>query len=249
MEEKKVLGIIAIILGGFGLLLSWIPIINNFAFVLALVGLVLGIIALIYNRKNKKLISLIGTVISVVTILVVIGTQSVYLKAIDNATGKQKASMSTKSNSNKKQSKQKISKVLNTPILVDDGKLEITITRYKVIPVGQSGNQYGKSPVIAFWYNIKNINKNNIDPTGAWFSSSAIKVVQDNNGNQVNTLEVDALPDDKFLQTQTQQIKIGGTAQNAVAYTLSDQNTPVKITFEKNMINSDPVAEETFNIK
>ncbi|MDR0299302.1 MAG: hypothetical protein LBI13_04390 [Streptococcaceae bacterium] len=59
-KEQKVLGIIGISIGGFGLLLPWIPIINNFAFILGFVGLILGIIALIINRKNKKLLSILS---------------------------------------------------------------------------------------------------------------------------------------------------------------------------------------------
>ena len=38
-----------------------------------------------------------------------------------------------------------------------DGKvsmedIDLKITKYKVIPVGAEGNEYGKKPVIAFWY-------------------------------------------------------------------------------------------------
>ncbi|WP_273714128.1 hypothetical protein [Leuconostoc mesenteroides] len=75
MKERKVLGILSIIFGGLGLLLSWIPIVNNFAFFLGIISLVLGIIALVINRKNKKLLSIIGTVLSVTTIIIVIATQ------------------------------------------------------------------------------------------------------------------------------------------------------------------------------
>lgn len=86
MIEKKTLGILAIVFGGLGLLLSWIPIVNNFAFLLGVVSLVLGVIALVINRKNKKLLSVIGTVLSIATIIVVIATQGFYANSLDKAT-------------------------------------------------------------------------------------------------------------------------------------------------------------------
>jgi len=86
MKERKVLGILSIIFGGLGLLLSWIPIVNNFAFFLGIISLVLGIIALVINRKNKKLLSIIGTVLSVTTIIIVIATQGLYANSLDKAT-------------------------------------------------------------------------------------------------------------------------------------------------------------------
>lgn len=85
LSEKKVLGIFAIVFGGFGLLLSWIPIVNNFAFVLGGIALVLGLIGLLVNRKNKKVLSVIGTLISIATIALVLWTQSVYSNAINKA--------------------------------------------------------------------------------------------------------------------------------------------------------------------
>ncbi|CCF24388.1 DUF4352 domain-containing protein [Leuconostoc citreum] len=84
--ERKVLAILSIVFGGLGLLLSWIPIINNFAFVLGILSLILGVIALIFNRKNKKILSIIGTSLSVVTIVVVVATQGMYAHAINKAT-------------------------------------------------------------------------------------------------------------------------------------------------------------------
>lgn len=85
LSEKKVLGILSIVFGGLGLLLSWVPIVNNFAFVLGVIALVLGLIGLLVNRKNKKILSLLGTVISIMTIALVLLTQSVYSNAIDKA--------------------------------------------------------------------------------------------------------------------------------------------------------------------
>lgn len=86
-QEKKVLGIIATVLGVIALLLSWMPIVNNFAAVLAFIGFILGIIALIVNRKNKKTLAIVGTVLSIISFIIVLATQSMYTNAIDDAFG------------------------------------------------------------------------------------------------------------------------------------------------------------------
>lgn len=98
MSEKKVLGILGIIFGGIALLLSWVPIINNIAFFFGIVGAILGIIALIVNRKNKKTLAIIGTVLSIVSIIIVLVTQSAYGKAVDNIS----TSINTSDSSDKK---------------------------------------------------------------------------------------------------------------------------------------------------
>lgn len=110
--------------------------------------------------------------------------------------------------------------VLTTP------DLKIRITRYKVIKVGQKGNEYGKKPVIAFWYKTTNRSGAKVDPTDFLFNFTAY---QDNNPNAVNELEVGGLPDDRFGDSQMERIKKGGTVENAVAYELDDLVTPVDL--------------------
>lgn len=84
-DEKKVLGILAIVFGGIALIGSWVPILNNVSFFIAIVALILGVIALIVNRKNKKVLAIVGTCLSVASIIIVLATQSMYSNAIDNA--------------------------------------------------------------------------------------------------------------------------------------------------------------------
>ena len=38
-----------------------------------------------------------------------------------------------------------------------------------------------------------------------------------------------SLPDDRFLDSQTENIKKGGTVENAMAYELDDLDTPVDL--------------------
>jgi len=105
-------------------------------------------------------------------------------------------------------------------------EISIRITDKRVIAVGAPGNEYGDKPVIAFWYDITNLTDGDVSPMNWIYVFSAF---QDNNPNAINELEIASLPDDRFLESQTEQIKKGGTVQNAVAYELDDQTTPVDL--------------------
>ena len=80
-QERKVLGILAIIFGALALLGSWMPIINNFSFILAILALIFGLIGFAVNRKRPKTLAIIGTVLSVVSIAIVLATQAMYAKS------------------------------------------------------------------------------------------------------------------------------------------------------------------------
>ena len=76
-----------------------------------------------------------------------------------------------------------------------DGKvsmedIDLKITKYKVIPVGEEGNEYGDAPVIAFWYETTNKTEKDISPMTAWFASFPEGPIQDNDKNKVNKLQI-----------------------------------------------------------
>ena len=121
--------------------------------------------------------------------------------------------------------------------------VKIVITDYKVIQPGEEGNEYGDAPVIAFWYDTTNLSSETTNATTAWMF--AFKAIQDNDPNVVNTLDVAALPDQAFLKTQLQDIKEGGTVSNAVAYTLDDTTTPVKLV-ASDMLGLTELGEQVF---
>lgn len=94
-SEHIVLPIIALVFGVIGLVISWVPIINNAAFFFGLIGLILGIISLIVNRKNVKTISIIGTVIATAGMAIVLFTQYHYSNALDKATSELSSAVNT----------------------------------------------------------------------------------------------------------------------------------------------------------
>ncbi|EUC81951.1 CD20-like domain protein [Streptococcus sp. CM6] len=77
-EEQKVLGILATIFGSIALLGSWILFINYLSFFIAIVALILGIIGLIANLKKRKTMAIIGTSLSIASIILFLTTQMLY---------------------------------------------------------------------------------------------------------------------------------------------------------------------------
>ncbi|MEG0303683.1 DUF5067 domain-containing protein [Gordonibacter sp.] len=129
--------------------------------------------------------------------------------------------------------------------VINTEDVTMTITETRVIPVGEVGNEYGKQPVIAFWYDVTNKTNKEITPMTAWIA--CVTAYQDTNPNQVNKLDVGSLPDQAFLSTQMENIKEGGTAQCAIAYYLDDEVTPVILKATKGL-RGDEIGEQEFAI-
>lgn len=127
---------------------------------------------------------------------------------------------------------------------LEDIQLEILET--KVIPVGETGNEYGDKPVFAIWYNATNFTDDDIDPSTAWIA--VFEAVQDNDPNMVNKLSVGSLPDEAHLDTQLNTIKKDGTVENSIAYELDDLETPVTLIATQG-IGGDKLGEQNFEVK
>lgn len=56
------------------------------------------------------------------------------------------------------------------------------------------------------------------------------------------------LPDNRFLQTQSENIKKGGTVESAVAYELDDLKTPVDLVASVNL-GLDTIGKVTYLLK
>lgn len=119
------------------------------------------------------------------------------------------------------------------------------ITDWKIIQPGEEGNEYSSDPVIAFWYSTTNTSGKEINPMTAWIT--IMTAVQDNNPNMINKLNVASLPDSSFLDSQMATIKKDGTVDNAMAYILTDAETPVELTATEGIVG-DELGGMTFDI-
>lgn len=77
-----------LILGIIGILLSAVPIINNFAAILGLAALVLGIVGIVGTKKGKrrgKGMAIAAVILAVLTLIIVFASQALYSSAINSA--------------------------------------------------------------------------------------------------------------------------------------------------------------------
>ncbi|MCR5104168.1 MAG: DUF5067 domain-containing protein [Eubacterium sp.] len=252
MNENKnsVLGILALIFSVLGCTF--------------LIGVILAIIDLTKNDGRKKALSIIALVISGIWLIVgLVGGASRKKNTADNQTvTTESASDDTASSDESNDSGNEVASSDENDVSADEkttaseyyfrdnevvvSDYTIKITDYKVIPVGEAGNEYGKNPVIAFWYDTTNTSGKEIDPMSAWIY--IMEAVQDNNPNAVNKLEVGLLPDSQYSESQLEKIKQGGTVSNAIAYELTDLETPVELT-ARNGLLGDELGTMTFEIK
>lgn len=87
-QSKSGMVIAGFVSGIIALLTSFLPIINNLSFVLAILGLIFGIVGMVGISKGKKSgkgLAIVSIVICVVSGAVVLGTQSMYSAALDSA--------------------------------------------------------------------------------------------------------------------------------------------------------------------
>lgn len=86
---KSGMAITGFVLGAIALLTSFLPIINNASFILAVLGLVFAIVGFAGINKGKKSgkgLAIAALIICVVSGVVVLATQTAYSNAIDEAT-------------------------------------------------------------------------------------------------------------------------------------------------------------------
>jgi hypothetical protein len=86
-KPKTVAGIVGMIVAVVALTLSWVPIINNVAFVFALISGVLGVIGLVATRpsgkRSARWTAIATLVLTALVVVVVLSTQALYGKAAD----------------------------------------------------------------------------------------------------------------------------------------------------------------------
>lgn len=126
MEERKtsVSTIVGMVTAVIALLLSAVPIINNFAFILAIIGLVLGLIGLRSksgHKGGKLAISVV--VISVLAGGIVLLSQQFYSDTIDSAVDEASTAFDE---SMAASTGEKTEELLGTDVEVDLGKFNVT---------------------------------------------------------------------------------------------------------------------------
>lgn len=238
-------GIAALVLGIVTMAGFAIPFLNFATIATGIAGLVLGIIGLVIKFKPRKaaiagvILSGLGLILSIILVAVYAAAFNGAVDALDGtvSTATPNASSSTEEAASSSSFR---SGTLKTP------EFTIEITSHKVIPVGQPGNEYGSKPVLAFYYKTTNLTDKKVDPTTAFILN--ISAYQDNDPNAENRLDVGSTPGEKFLDTQSENIKKGGTVENAVSYELDDLTTPVDLVASDDLGFSE-IGKVTYPVK
>lgn len=87
--STSAMAIAGLVVGIIGLLGSAVPILNNIAFFIALLGLIFGIVGLVGVIRGKhrgKGLAIAAIVVSIIAVVVVLATQSMYSAALDEVT-------------------------------------------------------------------------------------------------------------------------------------------------------------------
>ena len=193
------------------------------------------------KKKNPWLIA-VGVVVILGVIGIAFGNNSDESAGTNSTPNNSSSVVSSDSSSSSKETSPS-EYFANNELVTKD--IKIVITDYKVIQPGETGNEYGDKPVIAFWYDTTNVSgKEGTNATTAWIT--CFEAIQDNDPNVVNTLNVGMLPDSTFTDSQLKDIKAGGTVSNAIAYELKDTTTPVLL--KASVLGLTDLGEQTFDI-
>ena len=229
----------ALVLGIVGTVLAFIPLIGGLGAIIGGIGIALAIAGFLVARKHGvgKGKSIAGFILGIASIVIFFAITAATVAAVDTAIDEIDKELKKAETGGSLDSTFKDG-VLTTP------ELKIQITRHEIIEVGEKGNEYGEKPVIAFWYKTTNLTNADVSPMDFIYHFTAY---QDNNPNAENEIGVASLPDDRFLDSQMETIKKGGTVENAVAYDLDDLVTPVDLVATEGL--DDLVGKATYELK
>jgi type III secretory pathway component EscV len=132
-QSKSGIALAGVIVGAVAVALSAIPIINNFAFVLAVLALIFGIVGLIQTSKGKRGgrgRAVAAVIVAIVALAIVIISQSIYGAALDKASKELgKTSAEIQDNSDKVSGK-KTDQLLKNDVGIELGKFNVTTDQY-----------------------------------------------------------------------------------------------------------------------
>jgi hypothetical protein len=124
--KRSISTVTALIIAIISLLLSPVPIVNNFAFVLAVIALIFGFIGLRATKKGKKKgrkMAIISLILAVLACAIVLASQKFYGDSLDKAGKDIQTSVNNSSGKN-------TSNLLGKAVTVDIGAFQVTPDQY-----------------------------------------------------------------------------------------------------------------------
>ena len=228
VKPLSALAVTALVLGIISLLLSWVPILNNLIFILALIATVVAIVAVVQTRPNKAHrgsgMAITSLVISILAIVVVFGSQAMYSKAIDEAFGAASVTPSAGSSSSSSEGtapqSPEASKAAadSNAAQLKNGKVTIEVKK-----VEKSVNDYEGKPTVAATLVITNNDTSNLNPFEYRVQAFQNKVELD------TAIYFDAKPEGYEPMDALKELQPGGSMTVVSAFVLSDETAPVSL--------------------
>mgnify|MGYP000189349130 CR=1 FL=1 len=164
VEPFSALAITALVFAIIAALLSWVPIVNNIAFFIAIIGLVFAGFAMHVTRKagprRGKALAVAALVVLLVAGGLVLGTQTLYGKAIDTMIG----SSETTTTSKPKKSKAKTEKKAAPAVQDMEGDVDGANYHVKLDSLTKTVNDYEGKPTVMLTYEMTNNKSENSNP-------------------------------------------------------------------------------------
>lgn len=210
-EEKglTVCGIVGVVFGALGFVLSFIPIINNIAAILGFVGVVLSIVTLVgtfRGKKRGKALAVVAAVLSVLAIVVTLGMQSAASKAIDEAVGTTKSQSSAESSAK------------SQPKGEQDMEGDLKTMHVKIVSAARSVNDYNNQPTVLVTFEwVNNTDKNN-----SFATLASPQVFQ--NGQALDVAIYGENPAGYDSNSNFAEVQPGATGTVTIGYTLKDDS-------------------------
>jgi hypothetical protein len=204
IESRPVSAIVGLIIAIIALVLSAVPIVNNFAFVLAVISLVFGIVAVRATKKRNKSgrkMAIAVIILSVLAGVIVLASQAFYADTIDKAVDQAQESIDTATG-------KKTDELLGKEVDVTIGTIEIVTEDFNTsstLPVKVT-NKNSQAKSYSIQIEAVDANGTRIDEDSIYVNSLGSNQSQDFKAFQfVSTDKYDALKSAQFKVVSVSQ--------------------------------------------
>ena len=257
-KGTTICGIVGVVFGALGLVLSFIPIVNNIAAILGAIGVVLAIIAMVGTFRGKKagkILSIVAAVLSVLAIVITLAMQSAASKAIDEAINGSGTSQSKSSDAKKSgDDSSNDGSANNDPTNNDstdttkasgeqDQEVISRTSMSRSSPRRNRATTMKDKPTVMVTYEWKN----NSGKNNSFAALSHPQVFQ--NGQALDTAVYLDQPTGYDMNSYTAEIQPGATGKVTLGYVLKDESTITVDVTDLFSIDDSRKVVHTFDLK
>ncbi|KFI50220.1 DUF5067 domain-containing protein [Bifidobacterium biavatii] len=232
-----VCGVIGTVFGALGLLLSFIPIVNNLAAILGFIGVLLALVALVgtfRGKKSGKALAVIAAVLSVLAIVITLAMQSATSKAIDDAVNGATSQGQSSSSSGKSETKTETKGE-------QDMEGDLKDLHVKIVSAAKSDNDYEGKPTVLVTYEWTN----KTDKNNSFAVLAHPQVFQ--NGQALDTAVYAETPESYDANSYMAEVQPNATGTATIGYVLKDDSAiTVDVT---DLISLDDATKVTYTFE